>query len=192
MIRTAFMIICIAFFTANAWAEACNNANFRNFYAVVQHENAGDPNYIGFDKTPANYSGFKEECYYEPGISDCIDNYGSRHKLVATSGYTKKWSAAVCGRAIQYDFQYDHEHRVFYTGDQEFYAGPKVSFQYKGDDGKWRILTGTNTGNLASWEFGANATQAYRWKWFSDKPRQFRIVVERAMKYDEFDLIMDW
>jgi hypothetical protein len=192
MIRTAFMIICIAFFTANAWAEACNNTDFRNFYAVVQHENAGNPNYIRFDKTPDNYSGFNEYCYTENYTTECIDNFGSRYELVATSGYTKEWSAAVCGRARQADFEYDFEHRVFLTDGTEFYAGPKVSFQYKGDDGKWRILTGTNTGNLASWKFGANATQKYRWKWFSDEPRQFRIVIERAMKYDEFDLIMDW
>lgn len=192
MLRKTMIIICTTLFATNTWAAACNNTTFRNFYNGVQHQNAGNPNYIRFDKTPANYNGFNQHCYVNstwPGT--CFETYGKRYKLVATSGLTTKWSAAICGKARQANYWYDFEHRIFLENNT-FYAGPKVSFQLLGDDGKWRIMRDSNTNNLASWEFGANATQSYRWKWFSSKPRQFRIVLERAMKNDEFDLIMDW
>lgn len=192
MIRIIFMIISTAIFATNVWAKACNNTTFRNFYDIVKHQNAGNPSYIRFDKTPDNYNPFYEHCYGNDTTGGCFETYGSRYKLVATSGLTTKWSAAVCGKARQANYWPDFEHRIFLQGQNAFYAGPKVSFQYQGNDGRWRILRGTNTGNLASWEIAANATQRYRWKWFSNEPRRFRIVVERAMNYDEFDLIMDW
>jgi hypothetical protein len=159
----------------------------------VQHQNAGNPNYIRYDKTPNNYGSFFKHCYVNstwPGT--CFETYGNRYKLVATSGLTTKWSAAICGKPRQSNNWYNYEHRIFLEGQSPFYAGPVVSFQVLGDDGKWRIMKDSNTNNLASWEFGPNANHSYRWKWFSDKPRQFRIVLERAMKFDEFDLIMDW
>ena len=193
MNRKILTIIISFFFSSNIWAAACNNAQFLNFYKVVQHPNSGNPNYVRYDKTPNNYTGFNEHCYANstwPGT--CFETYGKRYKLVVTSGLTTKWSAAVCGKARQADNWFNYEHRIFLVGQSPFYAGPKLSFQVKGDDGKWRILKSSSTGNLASFEFDPNTTENFRWQVTSSKPQQFRMVVERAMKFDEFDLIMDW
>lgn len=175
-----------------AWSGACNNTTFRQFYDGIAHQSNGDPNYIRFDKTPNNYNGFNEYCLATANNPQCFDLYGNRYKLVATSAPTTRWSAAVCGKARQSNNWYNYEHRVFLTDGSIINYFPRLWFQYQDNSGNWHTLTDSNTGNLASGTFNANTVQSYRWKWFSSTPRKFRIVIDQAMKFDEFDLIMDW
>lgn len=193
MLRTILIITATMLFSTNAWAAACNNAGFKNYFKGVKHTNAGTADYQRLDKKPSNYNAFNTHCYNNPTTGGCLDYFGQRYKIVATSAPTTKWSAAVCVKAIHHDNHYNYDHKINLQGQSPFYAGPKIRFEYKDDNGVWRILKETGSGNLASFHANQpNAKQKYRWKWFSDKPRQFRIVIERAMKFDEFDLLMDW
>ncbi|NRA65357.1 MAG: hypothetical protein HRU19_12800 [Pseudobacteriovorax sp.] len=175
--------------SAQVYALACDNDNFDNFYKAVQHAGAGNPNYVRYDKNADNYGPFTNDCLNPYANGTCIDGYGKRYKLIATSGLTKKWSAAVCIKVRQSDYRYNYEHRVFDNGNPVWF-GPNVSFQYRDANGRWRLLRGSD-GDLASWNV-KDGLYWYRWKWSSNTARQYRIAIEESMRFDEFDIAMDW
>jgi len=192
MFRSLIVAMGVVLASGNAWAGACNNSNFLAFYNGVAHPENGNPNYVHYDASPDNYNPFSVHCYASGTNSSCFDYYGSRYKVVLTSAPTKKWSAAVCGRADQADFWYNHDHNIYLTNGTSFYGAPRVMFQYQKDNGSWDILRSSSSGQVGLFEFGPDQTQAYRWKWTTSKARRFRVVVDRAMLFDQFDMIMDW
>lgn len=191
-LSTFFTVAAIACFSTNSSAGACDNASFRSFYDVVSHPGNDEPNFVAYDKTPDNYPGAFQQYCLAPGNGQCIDNYGKRFRIIATTAPTTKFSAAVCGKPRQTNYWYDYEHRAFLTNGSVVSYYPGLRFQYRDSSGTWQTMQDSNTGNLASWTFSPNTAQKYRWKWSSNTPRQYRIVVDQSMRFDEFDLIMDW
>ncbi|SMF60038.1 hypothetical protein [Pseudobacteriovorax antillogorgiicola] len=186
---TTIMALFLIIGNTQVLGKACNNQSFDDFYEAVQHAGAGDPAYVRYDKTPDNYGPFTNDCLNPYANGTCIEGYGKRYKLIATSGVTKKWSAAVCIKVRQNNYWYNYEHRVF-DDDNPIWFGPRVSFQYKDSDGRWRLLKGNN-GKFASWNV-QDGLYWYRWKWSSNTARQYRIAIEESMLFDEYDIAMDW
>jgi hypothetical protein len=178
--------------TLLAESTACNNGGFKNYYSTVKHGNAGKPEYKRFDLKAGTYGGFNNYNLQYEGID--VQYYGQRYKLVATTEATKRWSVAVCTKVKQSDYYYNRDHYLRTEDDGDIFLGPRIQFQAKMDDGSWKTLQATD-GSLQWAYFDLSNTdkkQKNRWKWNSNSLRQFRVVIDRAMHYDEFDIIMDW
>lgn len=173
---------------------ACNNASFQSSIAGGSFL-GGAPNFVRLDKTPNNYSAFKNDCY-SPGNGQCWGN--PRYKYTSTFTGIKQWKGKICTRNVENN---SNRHGINWCGsgcsvDPDcnqvgscfIYQGPVVYFQYYWN-GQWRTMKSGN--KTAVYEIPANSTRVYTWHWITSQNTSFRLMVRYAKKYDEFDIMMD-
>lgn len=173
---------------------ACNNTSFQNSIAGGSFL-GGAPNFVRLDKTPDNYSAFKNDCF-APGNGQCWGN--PRFKYTSTYSGIKQWKGKICTRNVENNF---NRHGInwcgsgcsidpdcFQAGSCFIYQGPVVYFQYYWN-GKWRTMKSGN--KTAVYEIPANSTKVYTWHWITSQNTSFRLMVRYAKRYDEFDIMMD-
>ena len=171
---------------------ACNNNSFRNSIAGGF---LSGPTWIGYDKTPNRYSSFYEDCLDPFNNGRCV---GDRYQYNATYHNAKRWAGKICAKSVQASY---NDHNIKWCGGScsidpscsnryycETYIGPTISFQYL-ENGSW--YTYKNGNKVASYEIAANRTQVQSWWLRADQPTSFRLKVENAKGYDEFDFMMD-
>lgn len=162
---------------------ACNNDSFKNFYNWALR--SATPNYVRLDKMPATFTGFTDDCYNPAANGQCWGE--PRYKLVKRV-LTDQWGGAICGKAIQNNF-YPHNHNVCAEGHGCWYRAPSVAFYYYKNG--WQIMK-TASGAFAMFDFPANQSRQYRFKWNTSQPTSHDIEIRYAMPNDQFDLMVDW
>ncbi|NEQ63892.1 MAG: hypothetical protein F6K53_44035 [Moorea sp. SIO4A1] len=176
---------------------ACKDASFKSsmfggFLSI------NPPAFARLNRTPKNYStAFPNDCLNPAANGQCWGK--PRHQYSARFNNIKEWRGKICARSVQ---NASNNHVVSYQSSSsptcpiggnvycQQYYGPKVGFQVKYSDNKWRWLKGKN-GNLAVYEIPANNTHVYSWAWKTSEPSDFRLVVKYAKPLDEFDFMMD-
>ncbi len=167
---------------------ACNNSYFTN---SIADGFIGTPEFVRLDKTPANYSAFKNDC---ANLAPSACNNGPRYKFSKTYSGIKEWKGKICSRAVQ-NSSNNHYNGYTFCYPQPCnagsgYIGPELYFEYKWN-GQWKSIKNIFQGGPKGFEVPANKTKVYTYSLSTSQTTSFRLRVKNAMKKDQFDFMID-
>lgn len=136
---------------------------------------------------PVSSSSFNRKCLTTNFYDGQCHNY-PRYSYWARYTNTTRWAGKICGRSVQNS--YNNHYYTVYSGGRShtYYFGPEIKLQYH-DGHKWATLKDRN-GKYLSLEIPANRTWYMDYVFSSSSRRDYRLWVDNAKGYDQFDFMM--